>query len=78
TKKNKSELGVISLRKDENSTDSNHSQVDLEIYNLHLNQIIYSQLVISIDSSTKHKSVRESKKSNSYFKIFLYAEVQTN
>ncbi len=64
TKKNKNDISVIGLYEDENSTGFNQSEVTLEVYDLNLQQIIYSQRVIGTDSSKKEKSMWESKKSD--------------
>lgn len=63
-KKNKNQLAVIGLFEDENSTGLNQSEATLEIYDLNLHQIIYSQRAIGSDSSKKQKSMWETKKSN--------------
>jgi hypothetical protein len=57
TKKNKEQIGTIGLFEDEYSTGSNQSEVTLEIYDLNLQEIIYSQRVIGTDSAKKEKSV---------------------
>ncbi|MBP2284235.1 hypothetical protein H4V97_002553 [Flavobacterium sp. CG_23.5] len=64
SKKNKSEIGTIGLYEDENSIGSNQSEVTLEIYDLNLQEIIYSQRAIGKVSARKEKSVWETKKSD--------------
>lgn len=64
TKRNKNDIGIIGLYEDENSVGSNQSEVTLEVYDLNLHQIIYSQRIIGTDYSRKEKSVWESKKSD--------------
>lgn len=64
SKKNKDELGTISLYDDEHSTEENNAEVTLEIYDLNLHQIIYAQKVIGRDRAVQQKSMWETKKSN--------------
>ena len=64
SKKNKDELSTLGLYEDENSRGKNQSEVSLEIYDLNLQEIIYSQRAIGTESATKQKSVWETKKSN--------------
>lgn len=64
TKKKKNDLGAIGLYEDENSLGANQSEVTLEIYDLNLQQIIYSQHIIATVSSKKEKSVWDTEKSS--------------
>ena len=64
SKKNKDELSTLGLYEDENSRGKNQSEVSLEIYDLNLQEIIYSQRAIGTEFATKQKSVWEPKKSN--------------
>lgn len=64
SKKNKSEIGTIGLYENENSVGSNESEVTLEIYDLNLQEIIYSQRAIGKVSARKEKSVWETKNSD--------------
>jgi hypothetical protein len=64
SKKNKDELGTVSLFDDEQSTEENNAEVTLEIYDLNLHQIIYTQEAIGSDRAEKQKSIWETKKSN--------------
>jgi hypothetical protein len=64
TKKNKNDFSIVELYQDENSTGKNESTVFLEIYDLNLQQIIYSQQVIGTDRKNKETSVWETQKSD--------------
>jgi hypothetical protein len=64
TKKNKDQIGTIGLFENEYSTGSNQSEVTLEIYDLNLQEIIYSQKVIGTVSAKKEKSVWETTQSS--------------
>ena len=64
-KKNRDDLNAIGLYEDENSVGKSESVVIVEIYDLNLQQIIYSENVVGSDSSKKEKSIWETKKSNS-------------
>lgn len=63
-KENKSDLGYIGLYEDENSTGKNQSEVTLEIYDLNLQEIIFTQRVVGTVSSEKPKSKWETEKSD--------------
>ena len=63
-KKNRDDLNAIGLYEDENSVGKSESVVIVEIYDLNLQQIIYSENVVGSDSSKKEKSIWETKKSD--------------
>ena len=63
-RKNKSDFSVVELYQNENTIGANQSEVILEIYDLNLSEIIYSQQVIGSDSPKKESSVWASKKSD--------------
>ncbi|MFH6989031.1 hypothetical protein ACHRVW_14915 [Flavobacterium collinsii] len=64
TKKDRSDLSSIELYQDEYSTKKNEASVTLEIYDLNLQQIIYSQKVIGITNKGNTKSMWETEKSS--------------
>ncbi|MCP2028685.1 hypothetical protein L1276_003856 [Flavobacterium sp. HSC-32F16] len=64
TKKNKSDLASVELYPDDYSSGKNEASVILEIYDLNLQQIIYSQNVIGITQKENTKSVWETQKSS--------------
>jgi hypothetical protein len=64
SRKNKDEIGTIGLYEDEYSSGANQSEVTLEIYDLNLQEIIYSQRAIGTTSARTEKSVWETKKSD--------------
>ncbi|WP_157492700.1 hypothetical protein [Flavobacterium sp. TAB 87] len=63
-KENRSDLGKIGFYEDENSTGKNQSEVTLEVYDLNLQEIIYSQRVVGTVTSEKQKSLWETTKSD--------------
>lgn len=64
TKKNKSDLSSVELYPDDYSSGKNEASVILEIYDLNLQQIIYSQNVIGITNKANTKSMWETEKSS--------------
>ena len=64
SKKNKNDLGDVGFYEDENSTGSNQSEVSLEIYDLNLQEIIYTQRAVGTVRPSNSKSVWETKKSD--------------
>lgn len=64
SRKNKDEIGTIGLYEDEHSTGKNQSEVTLEIYDLNLQEIIYSQKAIGTVTSKQIKSVWDTQKSD--------------
>lgn len=64
TKKNKSDFSTIELYQDDNETGKNEASVILEIYDLNLQQIIYSQNVVGITTKGNTKSMWETEKSS--------------
>lgn len=64
SRKNKDQIGVIGLYEDEYSTGQNQSEVTVEIYDLNLQEIIYSQRAIGTERAKQTKSVWETQKSN--------------
>lgn len=64
TKKDKSELSSIELYQTEYGSEKNEASVTLEIYDLNLQQIIYSQKVIGITNKGNTKSMWETQKSD--------------
>jgi hypothetical protein len=64
TKKNKSDFSTIELYQDESDSGKNEAVVILEIYDLNLQQIIYSQNVVAITHKKNTKSMWETKKSS--------------
>lgn len=64
TKKDRSDLSSIELYQDEYSTQRNEASVTLEIYDLNLKQIIYSQKVVGITNKGNTKSMWETEKSD--------------
>lgn len=59
SRKNKNDLGDLGLFENENSRGSNQSEVSLEIYDLNIQEIIYSQRAVGTESSAKTKSIWE-------------------
>ena len=64
TKKNKSDFSSIELYQNDYETGKNEASVILEIYDLNLKQIIYSQNVIGITTKGNTKSMWETEKSD--------------
>jgi hypothetical protein len=64
TKKNKSDLSSVELYPDDYSSGKNEASVILEIYDLNLQQIIYSQNIIGITNKANTKSMWETEKSS--------------
>lgn len=62
--KNKSDLSSVELYQNENDLGKNESAVILEIYDLNLQQIIFSQKVIGSTHKENTKSMWETKKSD--------------
>ncbi|OIV41972.1 hypothetical protein [Flavobacterium johnsoniae] len=64
TKKSKSDLYSIELYQDDYSSGKNQASVTLEIYDLNLHQIIYSQTVTGVTHKDNSKSMWETEKSS--------------
>ncbi|MHC0446060.1 hypothetical protein ACWA1F_11655 [Flavobacterium sp. 3-218] len=64
THKSKSDLGSIELYEDDYSSGKNEASVILEIYDLNLQQIIYSQNVVGITNKANKQSMWETEKSD--------------
>jgi hypothetical protein len=64
TKKSKSDFSTIELYQNDNESGKNEAQVTLEIYDLNLRQIIYSQNVVGITAKANTKSMWETQKSD--------------
>ena len=64
TKKNKSDFSSIELYQNDYETGKNEASVILEIYDLNLKQIIYSQNVVGITTKGNTKSMWETEKSD--------------
>ncbi|WP_099710896.1 hypothetical protein [Flavobacterium sp. 9] len=64
TKKNKSDFSSIELYQSDNETGRNEASVLVEIYDLNLQEIIYSQNVVGVARKTKDESVWETEKSS--------------
>nr|WP_315222179.1 hypothetical protein [uncultured Flavobacterium sp.] len=64
TKKNKSDFSTIELYQDDSESGKNEAVVILEIYDLNLQQIIYSQNVVGITHKGNTKSMWETEKSS--------------
>jgi hypothetical protein len=62
--KNKSDFSSIELYQDKNDLGKNESAVTLEIYDLNLQEIIFSQKVIGTAHKKDNKSVWDTKKSD--------------
>lgn len=63
TKKNKSDFSTIELYQTDEESGKNEAFVILEIYDLNLQQVIYSQKVIGITNKDNTKSMWETEKS---------------
>ena len=63
-KKNKSDFSSIELYQTDSETGKNEASVILEIYDLNLKQIIYSQNVVGITEKGNTKSMWETEKSD--------------
>ncbi|HEY1195913.1 hypothetical protein [Flavobacterium sp.] len=64
TRKNKSDLSTIELYQNDYGSERNEASVILEIYDLNLQQIIYSQNVVGITNKGNTKSMWETQKSD--------------
>ncbi|MCR4033549.1 MULTISPECIES: hypothetical protein [Flavobacterium] len=64
TRKNKSDLSSIELYQNDYGSERNEASVILEIYDLNLQQIIYSQNVVGITNKGNTKSMWETQKSD--------------
>lgn len=64
--KNKSDFSIVELYQNESDLGKNESAVILEIYDLNLQQIIFSQKVIGTDHKKNNKSMWETKKSDKF------------
>lgn len=64
TKKNKSDFSTIELYQNDSESGKNEAEVTLEIYDLNLKQIIYSQNVVGITGKGNTKSMWETEKSD--------------
>ncbi|MDR7209331.1 hypothetical protein [Flavobacterium piscis] len=64
TKKTKSDFSSVELYQDDSDSGKNEASVILEIYDLNLKQIIYSQNVVGITQKGNTKSMWETEKSS--------------
>lgn len=64
TKKNKDDFGSIELYQSDSQTGKNEASVIVEIYDLNLQQIIYSQNVVGVSRKHASESVWDTKKSD--------------
>jgi len=64
TKKNKSDFSSVELYQTDSESGKNEAEVTLEIYDLNLQQIIYSQNVVGITEKGNTKSMWETEKSD--------------
>lgn len=64
TKKNKSDFSSVELYQTDSESGKNEAEVTLEIYDLNLQQIIYSQTVVGITEKGNTKSMWETQKSD--------------
>lgn len=64
TKKSKSDFSSVELYQTDSESGKNEAEVTLEIYDLNLQQIIYSQTVVGITEKGNTKSMWETKKSD--------------
>lgn len=64
TKKSKSDFSSVELYQTESESGKNEAEVTLEIYDLNLQQIIYSQNVVGITEKGNTKSMWETQKSD--------------
>lgn len=63
TKKNKNDFSSVELYQIDSESGTNEAEVTLEIYDLNLKQIIYSQNVVGITGKGNTKSIWETEKS---------------
>jgi hypothetical protein len=63
-RKNNNDLNTVEIYQDNTSSGKNESEVILEIYDLNLLEIIYSQRVVGTDSKDNQPSVWQTPKSN--------------
>jgi hypothetical protein len=64
TKKSKSDFSSVELYQTDSESGKNEAEVTLEIYDLNLQQIIYSQTVVGITEKGNTKSMWETQKSD--------------
>lgn len=64
TKKNRSDFSAIELYQSDRETGKNEASVIVEIYDLNLQQIIYSQNVVGVTRKQSTESVWETQKSD--------------
>ncbi|WP_035651750.1 hypothetical protein [Flavobacterium sp. ASV13] len=64
TKKNKSDFATIELYQTDSETGKNEASVIVEIYDLNLQQIIYSQNVVGITRKEASESMWQTEKSD--------------
>lgn len=77
TQKNKNELSSIELYQNDYSPEKNEASVILEIYDLNLQQIIYSQNVIAVTEKENTKSTEEAEKSSKLIDNIKFYENST-
>lgn len=78
TKKNKNDLSSVELYQDESYSGKNEASVILEIYDLNLKQIIYSQNVVGITTKENTKSMWETEKSSKLIDNVTFYKTSNN
>lgn len=78
TKKNKNDLSSVELYQDDSYSGKNEASVILEIYDLNLKQIIYSQNVVGITTKGNTKSMWETEKSSKLIDNVTFYKTSNN
>lgn len=78
SKKNRNDFSSIELYQDESESGKNEASVILEIYDLNLQQIIYSQNVVGITTKGNTKSMWETEKSNKLIDNVTFYKTSNN